>query len=53
MMKRIRAFLKEESGQGLLEYALLGVGIILLVIGVVKLLGGNIRDTFQRIIDEF
>ena len=48
MMKR---FFAEEEGQTLVEYGLLISLIALVVIAVLTLLGGKIRNTFNRAAD--
>ena len=46
----MRLFKKREEGQGLVEYALLLVLVAIVVIGILGLMGGQIRDTFSEII---
>ncbi len=46
----MRLFKKREEGQGLVEYALLLVLVAIVVIGILGLMGGQIRDTFAEII---
>ena len=41
----------EEEGQGLVEYALIILLIAIVVIAVLTLLGGQVRDVFQYITD--
>lgn len=43
----IKQFLQEEEGQTLVEYGLLISLIALVVIGVLTLLGGKIKNTFN------
>ena len=43
--------LSEEEGQGLVEYALIIVLIAIVVIGVLALLGGQVQNVFQLIIN--
>ena len=43
----IQQFLQEEEGQTLVEYGLLISLIALVVIGVLTLLGGKIKNTFN------
>ncbi len=44
-------FLPREEGQGLVEYALILVLISIAVIAVLMLVGPQIRDIFQQIVD--
>ena len=44
----LRSFLKDESGQGMVEYALIIALIAIAVIAAVILLGGKIGDTFKK-----
>ena len=44
----IKHFLQEEEGQTLVEYGLLISLIALVVIAVLTLLGGQIRNVFTR-----
>ena len=46
----MRLFKKREKGQGLVEYALLLVLVAIVVIGILGLMGGQIRNTFSEII---
>ena len=49
-MKKLMNWLKnEESGQGMVEYALIIALIAVVVIGAVRLLGGSVRDQFTGI----
>lgn len=49
---QLKAFVKQEDGQGFAEYGLILVGIAIVVIVVVKLLGSRLQNTFQRIVNE-
>ena len=49
MLKR---FFKDESGQGMVEYALIIALIAIVVIAVVATLGNKIKDVFQGASDE-
>lgn len=51
MMNLIRSLIKEEKGQGLVEYALIIALIAVAVMGTLGLLGGNINDIFKKIKD--
>jgi pilus assembly protein Flp/PilA len=46
---RLRAITREESGQGLTEYALIIALIAVVVIGAIVALGGQIKDVFNSI----
>ena len=43
----LRNFFKDESGQGMVEYALIIALIAIVVIAVLAALGGSITDVFQ------
>ena len=43
----LRNFLKDESGQGMVEYALIIALIAIVVIAVLTALGGSITDVFK------
>jgi pilus assembly protein Flp/PilA len=45
----VRSFFARESGQGLVEYALILVLIAIVVIGVLTLLGGKLNLVFSGI----
>ena len=49
MIELWRSFWSDESGQDLVEYAMLLALIALIVIGAVTLLGQNIKTTFDTI----
>ena len=49
MLKR---FFKDESGQGLVEYALIIALIAIVVIAVLSALSGSISDVFTKSSDE-
>ncbi|HKY60752.1 MAG TPA: Flp family type IVb pilin [Gemmatimonadota bacterium] len=49
MFRLWRSFWSDESGQDLVEYAMLLALIALIVIGAVALLGQNIKTTFDMI----
>ena len=44
-------FAPKEKGQGLVEYALILVLIAIVVIAVLTLLGGQVRDVFNQIVN--
>lgn len=43
----LRNFFKDESGQGMVEYALIIALIAIVVIAVLMALGGSIQDVFK------
>ena len=45
----LRSFFTKEDGQGLVEYALILVLIAIVVIGILKLLGGKVSQVFSSI----
>jgi pilus assembly protein Flp/PilA len=45
--------IRKEEGQGLVEYALIILLIAIVVLAVLFLLGGEVRDVFQRIVNTF
>jgi Flp pilus assembly pilin Flp len=49
LMLRVRRLAAEESGQDLLEYALLVALIALVAFGAVKLAGGSVNSIFDNI----
>ena len=46
---KIRGLLSREGGQGMVEYALILVLVSIVVILVLTLMGGQIRNTFQDV----
>lgn len=48
----LKKFFKDESGQGMVEYALIIALIAVVVIVAVTALGGGIQDTFNGAKDE-
>lgn len=49
LIKYIKPFIKEESGQSLIEYAILAALLVVVVIAVVKSLGTKMKDKFNDI----
>ncbi len=43
--------MKEESGQGMVEYGLILVLISIVVIAMLTGIGENLRDKFQEVVD--
>ena len=50
-MKRIHAFLRNESGATAIEYSLIAALIGVVIIGATRTLGTNISAKFQSIAD--
>jgi pilus assembly protein Flp/PilA len=48
-INRLRAIVREESGQDLLEYALLVALIALVAVGAVTAAGGSVQAVFNNI----
>ena len=48
-MRRLLAFLRDESGASAVEYGLLVALIAAVIVGAVTLLGGNLKATFEYI----
>jgi pilus assembly protein Flp/PilA len=49
---RIRSFVREESGQDLIEYAMLVALIALGCVVAVTAAGGRVQEVFQRIVQD-
>ena len=49
MNRMLNQIMKDEEGQGMVEYGLIIAGIALVVIIAIWLLGNNIRDLFTSI----
>ena len=45
--------IRQEKGQGLIEYALIILLISIVVIAVLGFLGGQLQAVFQQIVDTF
>jgi Flp pilus assembly pilin Flp len=52
LVNRVRSFVNDESGQDLLEYALLVALIALVAFGAVQLAGGEVNRIFTDIKDK-
>lgn len=48
-MSAIKNLLKDESGQGMAEYALILAGIAIVVIAAINLLGPAIEDKLNKV----
>jgi len=49
LMKKVVGFMKNEEGQGLIEYALILALVALLVIVALKFLGNTVANTYNNI----
>jgi len=49
VIKAIRRLWAEESGQDVAEYAVMLAVILVIVIGTVKLIGGNANNVFSQV----
>jgi pilus assembly protein Flp/PilA len=49
LMKKVVGFMKNEEGQGLVEYALILALVALLVIVALKFLGNTVANTYNNI----
>jgi Flp pilus assembly pilin Flp len=49
VIKNIRQLWVEESGQDVAEYAVMLAVILVIVIGTVKLIGGNANNVFSQV----
>lgn len=56
MMKNIKkmakTFVKNESGQGMIEYAILAALLVVAIILIIKALGGAVGNKFKTVTDE-
>lgn len=52
LITRMRALLRKDSGQDLLEYALLVALVALVAVGAIELTGGSVNDIFTSISTE-
>jgi len=46
-MKSVKHFVRDESGATAIEYGLIAAGISVAIIGVVNVLGGQLKNTFS------
>jgi Flp pilus assembly pilin Flp len=51
MKSLIRRFVREEAGQDLIEYAILGAFVSLAAYGGANMLGGNLNTWYQSVAD--
>lgn len=52
MMKMLSRLWKDESGQGMVEYGLIIALVAVAVIAVLTLMGGQLKDFFQIVVDK-
>jgi Flp pilus assembly pilin Flp len=49
VIERVRQLWSEESGQDVAEYAVMLAVILVIVIGTVRLIGGNANNVFSQV----
>ena len=49
MKKFLSRFVKDESGATAIEYGLIAAGIAVVIVGAVRLTGGNLNTTWTSI----
>jgi Flp pilus assembly pilin Flp len=49
MVQYLRSLCKDEQGQDIAEYAVMLAVILVLVIGTVRLIGGNANNVFSSV----
>ena len=49
MLKKVLSILREEKGQGMVEYGLIIALVSIAVIAAITLLGGNLNNIFETI----
>ena len=49
MRRKLAAFLTDKSGATAIEYGLIAAGIAVVIIPVLKGLGGNLKSTFGSV----
>ena len=49
MLDMLRQLRDDERGQDIAEYAVMLAVILLLVVGTIKLIGGNANNTFSNV----
>ncbi|MGE0108331.1 MAG: Flp family type IVb pilin [Bdellovibrionales bacterium] len=47
------SFLKETRGASAIEYAFIAAFVVLAIVGVLPLIGGNLAGRFQAVLDAF
>jgi len=48
-MKQLLDLLRDDQGQDIAEYAVMTAVILLIVIGTVRLIGGNANNVFSQV----
>jgi len=51
-MKMLKRFLKEEAGQGMVEYGLIIALVAVVLIAALTLMGGNLKGMFENVADK-
>ena len=51
MLQFIQRLLRDESGQGMVEYGLILALVAVVVIGALTLMGGQIGEIFDNVVD--
>ncbi len=49
MIQLMKSFLQNEEGQDIAEYAVMLAVILIIVIGTVRLIGGNANNVFSQV----
>lgn len=49
MKTLLSRLMRDESGQDIAEYAIMLAVILIIVVGTVKLIGGNANNTFSNV----
>lgn len=52
MRQLLKNFVKEESGQGMIEYVIIMALLVIAAIAALRLLGGALKDKFNTVTDE-
>lgn len=51
MLRRIKELIYNKKGQTMVEYAILAAILVIVLLGAIGLLSGQIGDTFGRVTD--
>ncbi len=49
MIQLLKSFLQNEEGQDIAEYAVMLAVILVIVIGTIRLIGGNANNVFSQV----
>ena len=49
MAKLLKQFWKDEGGQDIAEYAVMLAVILVIVVGTIRLIGGNANNVFSQV----